>query len=200
MQVIVSNKASLPARLRDGIFQDRKKQFVDRLRWDLCVTPNGQECDEYDDNFSEYLIVHDAGLHLGSCRVRPIVRSTMVMDHFRNSFPEAGHFLTMQKNNLYELTRFCRCPDLSRHESAAMLELLSKLIDNYRDAKRLSGFIAVVFPHVARFMDTIGMRYIVLSKSTIENEPALLICLTQASEPSISSVGCVSRDDILECA
>lgn len=183
MNTLISKKDLLPSYLRNGIFADRKSQFVDRLNWQLCVTPSGHEVDEYDDSFSDYLVVHEAYQHLGSCRVRPITQSTMLMDHFAESFPEAREFLSMQRGRLFELTRFCRAPNLSAKHSKLMMNHMVKMMDGYRDSMKLSGYVAVVFPAVARFMDTIGMRYIVLSQSEINCQPAYLICITQASRP-----------------
>lgn len=100
MQNLICNRDDLPTPLANGIFADRRRQFVDRLQWDLCLTPSGQEIDEYDDKDSEYLVVHKKGQHMGSCRVRPTTCSTMITDHFLGSFPHATDFLKMQKGRV----------------------------------------------------------------------------------------------------
>lgn len=61
-----------------------------------------------------------------------------------------------------------------------MLEHLAVLLDDFRDRNRLTGFVAVVFPHVARFLDAIGVRYLLVSVSEISGKPAFLICITHA--------------------
>ncbi|AEI95558.1 acyl-homoserine-lactone synthase [Roseobacter litoralis] len=184
MQRLISRRQNLSPRITDSIFMDRGRQFVDRLQWSLRVTQQGHEIDEYDDDQSEYLIVHRHGKHMGSCRVRPTTCSTMIADHFLDSFPGAAEFLRLQKGRLFELTRFCRAPDISVDESKVMLENISQLMDEFRDQHKLCGFVAVVFPHVARFMDKIGMRYLLISKSSISGEKAYLICITQATTPA----------------
>ena len=181
MQNLICTRQNLPHILENDIFSDRRRQFVDRLQWDLCLTRTGHEVDEYDDAESTYLVVHKHDKHMGSCRVRPTTSSTMVTDHFYDSFPDAPHFLRMQKGKLYELTRFCRSPDISSGQSKEMLRQLCLLLDGFRTQKKLSGFIAVVFPKVARFMDTIGMRYIVISDAIVNGQPTYLICITQAA-------------------
>jgi len=180
MQRLISTRKDLPSQLTRTIFADRGHQFVERLQWGLCVTPKGYEVDEYDDEHSEYLAVHQNGNHLGSCRVRPITQSTMIADHFLPNFPEAVGFLEMQKGRLFELTRFCRTPSISVADSRHMLEHLAILLDTFRDERRLTGFVAVVFPQVARFLDSIGVRYIVISKSSHEGKPIFMICITHA--------------------
>lgn len=181
MQSLICKQRDLPAQLSSGIFTDRKRQFVDRLQWDLCLTPAGQELDEYDDEESDYLVVHDKGRHMGSCRVRPTTSNTMITDHFLDSFQDADHFLTMQKGRMYELTRFCRSPDISADQSKEMLSDIGSLMDQFRDQKNLTGFVAVVFPKVARFMDTIGMRYVIISQSKVNGQLTYMICITQGT-------------------
>lgn len=184
MHNLISSGRSLPHQLAKTIFFDRGRQFVDRLQWDLCVTPKGYEVDEYDDDLSQYLIVHCNNRHMGSCRVRPTTSSTMIMDHFLPHFPEAADFMHMQKGRIFELTRFCRAPRISVKDSKVMLENLARLLDEYRDSKRLTGFVAVVFPQVARFLDTIGVRYLILSKSVLNNNTAYMICITHCVKVS----------------
>ena len=184
MENLISTRQALPPQLTDSLFADRGKQFVDRLNWNLCVTPKGYEVDEYDDQHSEYLVVHRNGQHQGSCRVRPTTCSTMIEDHFLESFPDARDFMRMQKGRLYELTRFCRAPNISVEESKQMLKQLAVVLDDFRDRRKLTGFVAVVFPQIARFLDSIGVRYLLISKSTIDGRAAYMICITHAVDVS----------------
>lgn len=180
MQRLISTRKNLPSQLTRTIFSDRGHQFVERLQWGLCVTPKGYEVDEYDDEHSEYLAVHQDGNHLGSCRVRPTSQANMITDHFLPSFPAAADFLELQKGRLFELTRFCRTPSISVADSRHMLEHLAVLLDTFRDERRLTGFVAIVFPEVARFLDSIGVRYIIISKSSLEGKSIFMICITHA--------------------
>lgn len=180
MNTVIATRENLPRRLAETIFVDRGHQFVDRLKWNLCVTPEGLETDAYDDDQSEYIAIHRAGKHMGSCRVRPTQQKTMIEDHFLGAFPNASGFLAMQKGRIYELTRFCRAPDISVCDSKAMLALLAQLLDQFRDQRRLTGYVAVVFPQIARFLDSIGVRYLLIDKSRIDGKSAYLICITHA--------------------
>lgn len=194
MQYLICNHRDLPSHLADGIFKDRRRQFVERLQWNLCITPTGRELDEYDDENSYYLVIHEKGRHIGSCRVRPTGCSTMITDHFAESFPHAASFLIMQNERMFELTRFCRSPDISAKESKEMMRNIGILIDQFRDQKKLTGFVAVVFPKVARLMDKIGMRYVLLAQSVIQNEKVYMICITHA-EPLAKHIPTVQFDN-----
>lgn len=182
----VYQKSEMSTALTRSIFGDRRSQFVSRLKWNLCVTPSGLEVDEYDDGASDYLVVHDKDRHLGSCRLRPVNAGTMILQHFLPSFPEAAAFLKMQKGRVFELTRFCRAPDMSVSDSRRMLDNLAVLLDEYRDKHRLTGFVAVVFPQMCRFLDSIGVRYMTISRSTLDGATVCMICITHAVRPPIS--------------
>lgn len=178
MQHYTCARHDLPPALAEAIFADRTRQFVGRLSWSLTVTPEGLEVDEYDDAESEYLVVADGVRHLGSCRVRPVRSSTMLVDHFLPIFPDARAFLRQQRGRVWELTRFCRAPDIPVERSRKMLDRLARVLDDFRDRHRLTGFVAVVFPEIARFLDSIGVRYLTVSSSTMGGRTVLLICIT----------------------
>jgi N-acyl-L-homoserine lactone synthetase len=183
MFLISSDRVGLPKTLANTLFLDRTRQFVGRHGWDLCVTPDGLEVDTYDDEASTYIVASDRERHLGSVRVRPVSAGTMLMDHFAEIFPEAERFLALQPKNLYELTRFCRDPGLSVLESARVLDCLAVGLDQFRDAQGATGFVAVVFAPVARFLGRIGVRYIRLGVSEIDGRSSHLICITHAVAP-----------------
>lgn len=171
-------RSELPNGLARSIFKDRNRQFVDRLNWSLTVTPDGMELDEYDDHQSTYLVIAEAQRHLGSCRVRPVRASTMLVDHFLPVFPDAEAFLRQQRGRVWELTRFCRAPDIAVERSRRMLEQLAEVLDAFRDQHRLTGFVAVVFPEIARFLDSIGVRYLTVARSQMGERKVHLICIT----------------------
>lgn len=192
MKCVVAKTWDIPENLKSSIHLDRTKQFVNRLQWDLCVHPNGYEIDEYDDKHSEYLVISRNNQHLGSCRVRPTIYSTMIVDYFLNIFPDAKDFIKYQKGSIYELTRFCRSPTISITESKSMLGSLAVMLDQFRDSRNLTGFIAIVFPQVARFLDSLGVRYLIVSKSQLSGKSVLMICITHAV-----SVGAISTKNAI---
>ena len=180
MYTVSCKRSELCSTLYHSLFSDRGRQFVDRHKWDLCVSPGGLELDEYDTDDSHYIAVCEAAKHLGSCRVRHCGDGTMLLDHFRSVFPNAAGFLKMQRGRVFELTRFCRSPDMSVEQSARMLGVLAEELDQFRDRKNLVGFVAVVFPAVARFLDRIGVRYLTLDSSYIDGKRVQMICITHA--------------------
>lgn len=177
-----SNRASLPETLSFSLFHDRGSQFVERQGWDLCVSPEGMETDAYDDRDSTYIMVTDGREHLGSCRVRPVASGTMLLDHFAALFPTAEAFLGQQSGQIFELTRFCRDPAMSVADSREMLRHLAVALDRFRDESNVTGFVAVVFAPVARFLQRIGVRFLRLAVSRLDGRAVHLICITHAIE------------------
>ena len=184
MERTVAELTGLGEDLASSIFADRSAQFVGRLGWDLCVNADGHETDEYDAEGTTYLVVHRGARHLGSCRVRAVSRGTMLLDHFRAVFPLAEAFLSGQGRKVWELTRFCRAPGATASEARQMLAEMAEMLDEFRDRHRLTGFVAVVYPEVGRFLESIGVRYLRLAVSEIDGREAHLICITHCVRPA----------------
>lgn len=186
MQSTVYSKSALPSALSNSIFSDRQAQFVGRLGWDLCICASGLEIDEYDSEGTTYLVVHTGEKHVGSCRLRTFKLNSMLMDHFREVFPGANDFLKGQKGRVYELTRFCRSPSATQEEAQQMLRVMAEMLDDFRDEEGLTGFIAVVYPEIARFLGAIGVRFLRLASSQIDGRDAQLICIVHCQRVELT--------------
>ena len=165
-----------------SVMRDRSAQFVGRLGWDLCLSPDGLEVDEYDAPETTYMVVHEQFHHVGSCRVRPVRAGTMLVDHFHDAFPEAASFLAGQERKFFELTRFCRSPSADAVQIREMLGRLADMLDTFRNDTGISGYLAVVYPEVGRYLSRIGVRFIRLAASAIDGKTAHLICITDCQD------------------
>jgi N-acyl-L-homoserine lactone synthetase len=96
-----------------GMFVDRKRVFVDLLKWDIPVIGEYEQ-DQFDDEFAEYFIIADpeTGKHLGSMRVlrtdRPHILGSL--------FPMLCEGEVPSGPAIRELTRLCLSPDLRARE------------------------------------------------------------------------------------
>ena len=76
------NRGAYPALVR-AMHADRKRVFVDMLKWDI---PHDAELesDQFDDVRAEYLILHDPanGEHLASLRLLPTERPHLMTEVF----------------------------------------------------------------------------------------------------------------------
>jgi len=112
--IIVKEAASRPVEspALEGMFEARKKVFVDLLKWDLPVLNGRFEADQFDDIHARYLIVADNyGTHLGSARLLSTVRP-----HILDSlFPDLCAGPVPSGPDVHEITRFC----LGRDQTAA---------------------------------------------------------------------------------
>lgn len=177
MHIQTACSDTLPQTLANSVFGDRSAQFIGRLGWNLCATPEGLECDEYDLGGSTYIVAAEGDRHLGSCRLRHVSSGTMIEDHFLDHFPVAAGFLRQQSGHLYELTRFCRSPALSVSDSQRVLRELATALDRFKDRAGATGFLAVVFAPIARMLKRAGVRYLTIDTSEMDGKPVLLICI-----------------------
>jgi N-acyl-L-homoserine lactone synthetase len=105
------NRDSFAGPLRT-MHADRKTVFVDQLKWDLAVTDNLFEIDEYDTEGTIYLMVQDqaTGGHLGSVRLLPSDGPHLLADKFAH-LCEAG---VPRGPDTCEITRMVTHPGLPR--------------------------------------------------------------------------------------
>ncbi|MEM9092812.1 MAG: acyl-homoserine-lactone synthase [Cyanobacteria bacterium P01_F01_bin.53] len=109
--------------LLDNMLQDRRRQFIERLKWDIQQDKNGREYDEYDNEHARYVMwVGEQGEHLGSLRVSQTSKQCMIEDHFAADFCPKN--LTETGN--WEVTRFCTSPILARKSHSKVSSQLIK--------------------------------------------------------------------------
>lgn len=110
VHVITQADRPLYADALDGMHRDRKRVFVDRLKWDLEVVGGLHEVDRYDDARAVYLVALDpSGDHAGSMRLLPTDGPHILGDHF-GALCEAP---PPRGPGIWEVTRFCTNPDLA---------------------------------------------------------------------------------------
>lgn len=187
MKASVYSRSTLPSILENQIFEARSQQFVNRLGWNLCVDAQGSEIDDYDDEAATYVCVTQGDKHMLSCRLRSISSGTMIEQCFSDAFPQASGFLGCQRKSLWELTRFCRAPDIDVDQSAQALRTMSYALDAIRDNAGATGFVAVVYPHFARFLNRIGTRYLRIDDGIIDDRKSFLICITHAVDHRLAA-------------
>jgi acyl-homoserine lactone synthase len=112
----------------ENMFRDRKRVFVDRLKWDLPVVDGEFEKDEFDTDSSVYLISADreTSAHICSMRLTPTSEPHLL----RDKFPFLCDGEIPVGDDVWEVTRLCTTPNLAgdaarnarRHLSIAMVE------------------------------------------------------------------------------
>lgn len=118
LRYIYADQLHLYPRLARSMFQDRARQFRDRLDWNVTVHPDGAERDEYDLLNPLYVIWEDAhGRHGGSMRFLPTTGATMINDHFLSLMDGTA----IRSPSIWECTRFCLAPDALPQVSAALM-------------------------------------------------------------------------------
>lgn len=85
MHIEIGAARAMENRLFRSMFEQRKRVFVDLLRWDVPVLVGRYEIDQFDNDCAVYIVIADAeGEHLASVRLLPTCR-----DHILGTiFPE----------------------------------------------------------------------------------------------------------------
>ena len=82
LHILSSDRRDLEGHVLRGMFEARKRVFVDLLGWDVPVIDGRYEVDQFDDHHATYLVVtDDAGEHRASARLLPTTRPH-ILDSF----------------------------------------------------------------------------------------------------------------------
>lgn len=110
-------------RLRSAMLQDRKTVLMDRMGWDLRSPDGLHELDEYDQDDTLYLIVHQPATHrhLGSVRLLPSTGPHLLGDKFAHLCLDGVPI----RPDVWEITRLVTAPGLSRAEALQVRRQLS---------------------------------------------------------------------------
>jgi N-acyl-L-homoserine lactone synthetase len=133
-----------------GMFEARKRVFVDLLGWDVPVLAGRYEVDQFDNVHCAYLVLADsAGAHFASARLLPTERPHILdslYPHLCDGPPPRGP-------DIFEITRFCLERDLpTRDRRRARDTLICGLVDHALD----NGIRAYSAIAEQRWLDQIG--------------------------------------------
>lgn len=99
----------------DLMHEDRKRIFVDALKWEIPVVDNRFEMDQFDNEDAVYLLALDAKkqTHLGSVRLLPSSKPHLLGD----VFPMLCDNGVPRGDDIWEITRLCTAPQLRGREA-----------------------------------------------------------------------------------
>ena len=140
IELVTTENRRKHGRLLDSMFQDRKSVFVDLLKWD--VPHDGRhECDQFDDDHAEYLIVREpeSSEHLASLRIlrtdRPHILSTLFPDLCEEGVPTAP--------DIREVSRICLSPRHRGPDRCLYRDLLASAMTEYALLTGIRAYTAV---------------------------------------------------------
>lgn len=108
-----------------GMFEARKRVFVDLLGWDVPVLAGRYELDQFDDPHARYLVLASPDhAHQASARLLPTMRPH-ILDTL---FAELCDGVPPRGEGIFEITRFCldprpSAPERRQHRDALVLAL-----------------------------------------------------------------------------
>jgi acyl-homoserine lactone synthase len=123
-----------------NMHRDRKRVFVDLLKWDVPVVDGQYEIDQFDHSGAVYLICADGdGGHLGSLRLLPTTRP-----HILGSlFPQLCSETPPSGFNIYEITRCCLSPRIRATERLRIRNQLATALVEFALINGIDTFTCV---------------------------------------------------------
>lgn len=104
----------------EQMHRDRKRVFVDWLKWNVLVTDGVCEVDQFDNDDTVYLVEAEGGRHLASIRLLPSTRPHLMSEVFSSLCAEG----VPRGEDIWEFTRFCISPDVSKEEAHRLRDLM----------------------------------------------------------------------------
>lgn len=133
----ISQGYSLAHQLDAAMFEDRRRLFIDMMRWDLPVVAGRYEIDQFDRPHAVYIAEHDAReRHRGSMRLLPADRPYLLAE----LFAELVDGPLPAGPNACEITRLC-LP--SRYVAAERLAIRNRLITAMIDHALAAGITSL---------------------------------------------------------
>jgi len=111
LSVITNGNRSVHRNVISAMHVDRKRVFVDRLKWNVPVVDGKYEIDQFDTEDAVYLVAADpeTGAHWGSVRLLPSTKP-----HILGSlYPHLCDGDVPVGEAVWEITRLCTSPDLN---------------------------------------------------------------------------------------
>lgn len=115
VDVVTANNRHKYRAMVDAMHSDRKRIFVDSLKWDIPVVEDKFEIDQFDNDDAVYLLALDAAkqTHLGSVRLLPSSKPHLLGD----VFPMLCDQGVPRGDDIWEITRLCTAPHLRGREA-----------------------------------------------------------------------------------
>jgi acyl-homoserine lactone synthase len=104
----------------EQMHRDRKRVFVDWLNWNVKVTDGLYEIDQFDNDDAVYLIEAEKGRHLASIRLLPTTGPHLMSEVFSSLCAQG----VPRGEDIWEFTRFCISPDVSKEETRRLRDLM----------------------------------------------------------------------------
>ena len=155
LNYVNSSNAAKHEFVMDRMFRDRKRVFVDILKWDVPVL-GSYEFDQFDNRDAEYVIItdHETGEHQGSMRIlrtdRPHILGSLFPTLCEGDVPSGPEYR--------ELTRLCLSPSLCATERLQVRNRLFTNLVEYALMTGIKGYTGVASMAWYRQLLNLGWR------------------------------------------
>lgn len=136
-----------------AMFEDRRRLFVDLMRWDVPVVDGRYEIDRFDGRQAVYIAESDRDdFHRGSMRLLPSVGPHILGD----LFPALCDGAVPRGSDIWEITRLCLPIRLGATERLAVRNRLISAMVDHALGEGISALTGVVRPTFREAVLTMG--------------------------------------------
>lgn len=140
IQVFLGAQTLGSSTVLDAMHRDRKRIFVDLLKWDVPVIDDSFEVDQFDGDRAIYLVAADPdGCHRGSIRLLPTTG-----EHILGTvFPWLCDGEVPRASTIYEISRGCLSPRLKASERLVVRNALTTAAAEFALLQDISSYTCI---------------------------------------------------------
>ena len=143
VSVVTSDNQELYREPLETMHRDRKRIFVDQMKWDLPCPDGVHEADQFDTADAIYLLAADprSRAHLGSVRLLPTTSPHLLS----SIFPQLCDTELPVGPDVWEITRLCTAPNLDRESAMQVRSHLTLAVVEFALLYGVSQYTAVTY-------------------------------------------------------
>jgi N-acyl-L-homoserine lactone synthetase len=142
IHIVTPSNRHLYSHALDGMYRDRKRVFVDWLKWKVPVVNGIYEIDQFDTDDAIYLIELDplTRKHLASIRLLPTTKPNLLGEVFPSLCEKTP---PPRATDTWELTRFCVTPDVPKADVKRLMNLMWTSVVEFAVANDIAHYTCV---------------------------------------------------------
>ena len=143
VSVVTSDNQILYREVLETMHRDRKRIFIDQMKWDLPCCDGLHETDQFDTPDAIYLLAADprTRAHLGSVRLLPTTRPHLL----GSVFPQLCDGALPVGHDVWEITRLCTAPQLDKAAATQVRSHLTLAVVEFALLYGVSQYTAVTY-------------------------------------------------------
>lgn len=155
MKSIVGKASELPGPVLLRMFQARKREFVDRLKW-VDGDGSSMETDDYDTTKTTYFVVEQNGEHMASARTGPLFPRSLTRCNFVVAWANLRVKVPVDYGSMHDWCETTRLVVESKRGSREAGKMLAAAGMDWLARSKYTASVGLFYPQMLVFYKRVG--------------------------------------------